>query len=179
MTIPRINAVGFCAHYSEQGDWAFNYALKLCRKDQLQLNVFHFLSSPYEPDDGRMKQLPHDELERIAVERERELRLYYDQMAGDYLEVGFRLCYDDSWTELHRCLMIREFQLLVLAVPDESARFSNRSIEEWAETFISPVVLVGPEGPERFRLNSRAALLVDRLGIEEGQWSLIQGVAVQ
>lgn len=179
MTIPRINAVGFCAHFSEQGDWAFKYALELCRKDQLQLNVFHFLSNPYEPDDGRMKELPHDELERIAVERERELRLYYDRMAGDYLEVGFRLCYDDSWTELHRCLMIRQFQLLVLAVPEESTRFSKYSIEEWAETFISPVVLVGPESPVHFRLNSRAALMVDRLGIEEGQWSLIQGVAVQ
>jgi hypothetical protein len=178
MTIPRINSVGFCAHYSQQGDRAFDYALKLCKENDLRLNVFHFLSSPYEPDDESMKSLPGEELERIAVERERELRLYYDQRAGDYLEVGFRLCYDDSWTELHRCLMIREFQLLVLAVPEEGARFSRHPIEEWAETFISPVVLVGPDGPGRFRLNSRAALLVDRLGIPEGQWSLIQGVAV-
>ncbi len=123
MTIPRLNSVGFCAHYSEQGDWAFDYALGLCREGRMQLNVFHFLSSPYEPDDGRMKELPHDELERIAVEREREMRLYYDRRAGDYLEVGFRLCYDDSWTELHRCLMIREFQLLVLAVPDRPPVF--------------------------------------------------------
>ena len=178
MTIPRIESVGFCAHYSEQGDWAFDYALELCRQGGLRLNVFHFLSSPYEPDDGRMKQLPPDELERIAVERERELRLYYDQKAGDYLEVGFRLCYDDSWTELHRCLMIQEFQLLVLAVPEDGCRFSRHAIEEWAETFISPVVLMGPDRPEQFRLNSRAALLVDRLGIPEGQWSVIQGVTV-
>jgi len=178
MTIPRINSVGFCAHYSEQGDWAFDYALQLCREGELQLNVFHFLASPYEAEEDKMKVLPRAELERIAVERERELRLYYDQRAGDYLEVGFRLCYDDSWTELHRCLMIQEFQLLVLAVPEAGARFSRHPIEEWAETFISPVVLVGPEGPERFRLNSRAALLVDRLGIPEGQWSVIQGVAV-
>jgi hypothetical protein len=178
MTIPRINSIGFCAHYSEQGDWAFDYALRLCREGRLQLNVFHFLSSPYEPDDGRIRELPKEELERIAVDQERELRLYYDQRAGDYLEVGFRLCYDDSWTELHRCLMIREFQLLVLAVPEASARFSRKPIEEWAESFISPVVLVGPDGPDSFRLNSRAALIVDRLGIEAGQWSKIEGVTV-
>jgi len=178
MTIPRIESVGFCAHYSEQGDWAFEYALGLCRLNELRLNVFHFLSSPYEPDQGRMAELPRDELERIAVERERELRLYYDHMAGDYLEVGFRLCYDDSWTELHRCLMAREFQLLVLAVPHEDTRFARRPIEEWAEMFISPVLLVGPEGPDRFRLNSRAALLVDRLGLPAGEWSIIQGAAV-
>ncbi len=177
MTIPRIESVGFCAHYSEQGDWAFEYALGLCRLNDLRLNVFHFLSSPYEPDDGSMQELPRNELDRIAVERERELRLYYDRMAGDYLEVGFRLCYDDSWTELHRCLMAREFQLLVLAVPGDDTRFARYTIEEWAETFISPVVLVGP-GPDRFRLNSRAALLVDRLGIPAGEWSIIQGVAV-
>ena len=48
MAIPTFNAVGFCAHYSKQGDWAFDYALKLSRRHSIRLNVFHFLADPYD-----------------------------------------------------------------------------------------------------------------------------------
>lgn len=178
MTVPNIKAVGFCAHYSNQGDWAFDYALQLCRKNELRLNVFHFLASPYDPTDAGLKALPKEELEQIAVERERELRLYYDQRAGDFLEVGFRLCYDDSWKELHRCLMIREFQLLVLAYTEPSAMFARKPIEVFADSFISPVVLVGPDGPDHFRLNTRAALVIDRLGIKTENVNTVERITV-
>jgi hypothetical protein len=87
MAIPTLNAVGFCAHYSKPGDWAFDYALRLSREHGLTLNVFHFLSDPYgiEFDDSRY--LSREERARRAVELEKELRLYYDRRAGDYLEV--------------------------------------------------------------------------------------------
>ena len=45
------------------------------------------------------------------------MRLYYDDLAGEYLEIGFRLCFDNTWRELHRCLAGQEFQLLVLGQP--------------------------------------------------------------
>lgn len=170
MTVLKIDAVGFCAHYSEPGDWAFDYALYLSRRHSLRLNVFHFMCDPYELSDESIKCLPKEEIEKIAVERERELRMYYDERAGDYLEVGFRLCYDDSWRELHRCLLIHEFQLLILGFVTPGAIFARKPIEQFADSFVSPVVLVGPENPHRFRLNSRAALLVDKLGLEEKNW---------
>lgn len=173
MTLPNIHAVGFCAHYSEQGDWAFDYALSLSSRNSLQLNVFHFLCDPYDVPDESYKCLPPDDLERIAIERERELRMYYDQRAGEYLDVGFRLCYDDSWRELHRCLMIQEFQLLVLGYTSADACFNGKPIEEFADSFVSPVVLVGPETSDQYWLNSSAALIVDKLGLEGKHWKKI------
>jgi hypothetical protein len=178
MTIPRIKAVGFCAHYSQQGDWAFAYALRLAQQDSLQLNVFHFLSDPYDPDDDTEARFTKRELSRLAFEKERELRLYYDNLAGEYLEVGFRLCFDDSWHELHRCLAVREFQLLVLAKPAPDALFSQKPIDDFARDFVCPVILVGPDGPEQYLLNNQATLLADRLALDAGCWeSLATGSA--
>ena len=48
MAIPTFNAVGFCAHYSQQGDWAFDVALELSKTNNKRLNVFHFLNNPFE-----------------------------------------------------------------------------------------------------------------------------------
>jgi len=174
MTVVNINAVGFCAHYSQEGDWAFDFALGLSRRRSAPLNVFHFLSDPYNPDDTDAQQMAPDDRAKLAIVREKELRLYYDKRAGDYLDVGFRLCEDREWTELHRCLLIREFQVLVLGYVGPSAIFAGKPIEEFAHSFVSPVVLVGPSSADELRLNSRAALIADKLGIHDGSWSLIE-----
>ncbi len=173
MAIPTLRAVGFCAHYSKQGDWAFDYALRLSCLHQLQLNVFHFLSDPYDPEDTLSDQLTAKEKAALAIERERELRLYYDQRAGDYLDVGFRLCEDNEWTELHRCLVIREFQVLVLGYTERGVTFAGRPIETFADSFVCPVVLVGPDNPDQYYLNSRADLIADNLGLRHGVWQKI------
>jgi hypothetical protein len=166
MAIPTLNAVGFCAHYSEQGDWGFDYALRLTRLHLIQLNVFHFLTDPY-GQRGDHADLPSGkELARLIIEREKELRLYYDRLAGDYVDVGFRLCEHAEWVELHRCLVAREFQVLVLPYIHAGATFGRRPIEEFAESFICPVVLVGPDGPDQFRLNPPAKLIQHKLGLE-------------
>ncbi len=174
MAIPTFNAVGFCANYSLQGDWAFDYALRFAASADKQLNVFEFLQNPYEEVDENLKSVDKDELDRIAIGKEKDLRLFYDEKAGDYLNVGFRVCYDKSWTELHRCLLIREFQMLVLAYPHKNAIFSGRPIEDFARNFISPVILVGPDRPDQFTLNSQAALIIDKLNIESDKWKKIE-----
>lgn len=176
MTVPRLRAVGFCAHYSRAGDWAFDYALRLSRLHGLQLNVFHFLTDPYDPADEGPGRMSKEERAKLIVERERELRMYYDERAGDYLDVGFRLCEDNEWTELHRCLLIREFQVLVLGYPDAAAMFAGRPIEEFADAFVSPVVLVGPDNESQIRVNSRAVIIRDRLGIPDENWQIIRHV---
>lgn len=177
MAIPTLNAVGFCAHYSKAGDWAFDYALRLSRLHGITLNVFHFLSDPYNPQDESADLLSKEQRARLAIERERELRLYYDQRAGDYLQVGFRLCEHAEWVELHRCLLVREFQVLVLGYENGGCFFGKRPIEEFAEAFISPVVLVGPDREDQLLLNSRAALISSQLGLDSTSWSTIQRVS--
>ncbi|MGW8178230.1 MAG: hypothetical protein ACWGQW_05595 [bacterium] len=93
--------------------------------------------------------------------------MYYDELAGDYLEVGFRLCEDNEWTELHRCLLKREFQVLVLGYENDDAMFGGKPILEFANAFVSPVVLVGPKYPDEFYLNASAGLISDKLGLGE------------
>lgn len=178
MAIPTFNAVGFCAHYSKQGDWAFKTALEISKSQNLQLNVFYFLDDPFNPDDMRTKKLSPSELKRLAIDEEKKLRLYYDNLAGEYLDVGFRVCYDDSWTELHRCLLIREFQLLVLGYTKKGAYFAKKSIEEFANDFISPVILVGPDKPEQLSFNSRAALLAPILGLDKERFTNLEVVNI-
>lgn len=173
MAIPTLNAIGFCAHYSKPGDWAFDYALRLSRMHEIPLNVFHFLEDPYDPNGQSVTNFSKAEKAKLAIERERELRIYYDTLAGDYLEVGFRLCEDNEWTELHRCLIIREFQILVLGYVRPETSFAGYPIEKFANDFICPVVLVGPDNPDQFRLNSRAALIVNQLGLPNEHWSEI------
>jgi hypothetical protein len=171
MAIPTFNAVGFCAHYSKQGDWAFDFALKLSQEHNVQLNVFHFLKDPYDPDYTKPKHLSRSELDKMIIEEEKKLRLYYDKRAGEYLNIGFRECCEDSWTELHRCLKISEFQLLILGYTKKGAVFVRKPIEEFANDFISPVILVGPKYFDQICLNNQAALLSYELGIPEAKYT--------
>ncbi len=170
MAVPTFNAVGFCAHYSKQGDWAFDVALELSKANNKRLNVFHFLNDPFDHNEIQIQNLSHSEIEQLAIKKEKELRLYYDNRAGEYLNVGFRVCYDNSWTELHRCLLVREFQLLVLAYTKKDAFFAGKTIKEFADSFISPVILVGPNRPEQLSFNSRAVLLAPSLGLDKEKW---------
>ncbi len=173
MTVPAINAVGFCAHYSRQGDWAFEYAVQLAQRRHKKLNVFHFLADPYDPFDEGPVNFSSRQYRDFLIEREKELRLYYDARLGDYLEVGFRLCEDKEWTELHRCLYDREFQVLVLGCPDEDASFAGRPIREFASSFACPLIMVGPDSPETIHLNAPAALLADTFGLNDEPWQRV------
>ena len=66
---------------------------------------------------------------------EKEVRFYYDEMLGDFVNVGFRLCEGDEDPELRRCLLIRrEYDVLVLAYEGHHCHFGVRSIEEFAES---------------------------------------------
>ena len=147
------------------GRLGLRFCSRISQSHDVRLNVFHFLKDPYNPKQTWPKHLSHEELEKLAIAEEKKLRLYYDDRAGEYVNVGFRVCYDDSWSELHRCLMIREFQLLILGYTKYGAIFAGKPIERFADDFISPVVLVGPDNPKQYYLNSRAALLSYKLGI--------------
>jgi len=55
--------------------------------------------------------------------------------------------------------------LLILGYTTYSAKFTSKPIEKFADDFISPVILVGPDDPGQYYLNSRAGLLSYKLGI--------------
>ena len=159
MTIQALQSIGLCAHYSPQGDWAFDFAFRFARERNLQFNIFHFLADPFDPQDHPPQGATKAELDTLIVERERKLRFYYDARLGDHLKAGFRVCEHNEWTELHQCLLRREFQLLVIPCPARSATFGKRRIEDFVAGFVSPIVLVGPDSPDQIRLNTPAALI--------------------
>ncbi|MBZ0265397.1 hypothetical protein K8I28_12095 [bacterium] len=175
MAMFRLNSIGFCAHYSREGDQAFNVAFRIAKSRNLQLNIFHFMEDPYDPESCPPSNLDERELEKFILERERDLRFYYDSRLEDYVDVGFRLCENNEWTELHRCLVKREFDVLVLCNPHDDATFVGKPLPVFANSFVSPVILVGPK-PEEYLLNRQAAMLVDRLGLENMEWRVVDSV---
>jgi len=165
MTTLSVDAVGLCAHFSTQGDWAFDYAFALAKRREVPLNVFHFLEDPFDPEDTTGKGLSPEERARLIVDRERELRFRYEEKLGDFLIAGFRLCEENEWTELHRCLTKREFQVLVLPWPKHGCSFGKRPLEDFVDAFVCPIVVVGPDSPYELSLNHPATQILDQLGL--------------
>ncbi len=173
MTSIAVKDIGFCAHFSRQGDWAFEFALSLARRLEHRLNIFYFprLDSPVSnrPTD----RLTEDEL--IATDR--RVREYYDEKLGDFVEAGFRVCEDVVDNELRRCLFRREYQVMVLGCQAYGARFGNHSIETFAYRFNGPVVLVGPERPDQIYLNPPARVVSWQLGLSDDEWMPLESPA--
>lgn len=166
MTTIAVKDVGFCADLSPQGDWAFDYALSLARSLNLGLKVFYLPDLAW--DTIEVPRLSPDESDAL----DRRVREYYETRLGDFVDVGFRVCEGFADRELRRCLMDREYQVLVLAYRDFGMRFAGRAIEEFAYAFNGPVVMVGPDRPGQFFVNPSAALLCCQLELEQGQWTV-------
>lgn len=174
-----MQGVGLCALFSEQGDWAFDYALWLARKHKTKLNIFHFLESPYlvRRDvvfvDAEKKKTALVTPELIA-ERDKELRLTYDNRLDDYTNVGFRLCEGNDEWELKKCFRRGEYEVLVIGYEGKDANFGGTTtIEEFASRFHGPLVLVGPDAPDQYFLNDKAKAMIGELNIPEGKWNLL------
>lgn len=156
MTMVTVDSVGLVAHFSPTGDRAFRYALSLAKGQGIQLNIFSFRHSPFMPDD--------------PVAADREVRLWYEDRLGDFLDVGFRVCEGAEEVELRRCLKRREYQALVIPYLSRGVSFGNLPIEEFAFRFTAPVVLVGPWRKVRYWLNPPAVLLAEKLHLFQGTW---------
>ncbi len=163
MTSILLEAVGLCAHESKQGDWAFDLAFHLAQERNIQLNVFHFLQDPYGEERTDLRAKTRKEINEVIAEREKRLRFYYDDKLGEHLKAGFRVCEGKEWTELRRCLIKREFQIIVVPYLEEGTRFGGHPIEEFAHHFGAPMLLVGPHNPDEIRLNQPARMIADQL----------------
>ena len=170
MTTLAVQKVGLVAHYSHKGNWAFRLAFGISLSHRLQLNIFHFLESPYNLAlhlaASERPERAFDEKHLIA--KDRELREYYDKYLGDYTEVGFRVCVSARHEmELHECLMHREYQLLVIPYTNRGDTFTNMPIEDFAYQFIAPTILVGPEDENEYHINPQAIMVIESLGLPE------------
>jgi hypothetical protein len=173
-----LKSVGLCAHYSPVGDRAMRYALALAKRYQLQLNIFAFPRSPFErhgPGDLAAPTAAEDR-EKNLVLADRQLRMYYEDRLGDYLDVGFRVCDGREGVELRRCLKRGEYQLLVIPYLETGGTFGDMPIEEFARHFLAPVVLVGRWRKVRYYLNAQAVLLADKLNLFRGTWRKLSEV---
>jgi hypothetical protein len=175
VTTIAVKDVGFCAHFSRQGDWAFEFALSLARRLGHRLNIFYFPRLDWPSASRPAGRLDEDEL--VALDR--LVREYYDDKLGDFVEAGFRVCEDFVATELRRCLFRREYQVMVLGYPGHGATFGNDSIEAFAYRFNGPIVLVGPNRPNQLYLNPPACLVSWRLGLSDEDWTPLLAASVE
>jgi len=174
-----MKSIGLCSHYSRQGDWAFNYAFGLAEAKDIQLNIFHWMESPFR---FRREYVYSDEnkekIERVTDElkskKELELREYYESRLGDFVKVGFKLCEGNEGSELAKCLRDDKYDLLIMGYVEEGADFGGQVVEKFAAKFKAPVIMVGPNKPNSFHLNQQAADIVDQLNIKEGEWTLVK-----
>jgi hypothetical protein len=176
----KMNGIGLCAIFSRQGDWAFDYALALARHHQCKLNIFHFLESPYTLRrdvvfvDAEKTETAQVTPELIA-KKDKEMREKFDDLLGDYVEVGFRLCEGNNEWELRKCFRKGDYEVLVIGYNAKGADFGGTTtIEEFGDKFKGPLVLVGPEDSDSFYINEAAEKRLDELMIPNGKWKRIR-----
>ncbi len=164
MISKRANQIGLVAHYSKQGDWAFELAFEFAKYEKRQLNIFCFSESTYEkPFDFN----PGDEFDRsrineVLIGEERKLREYFDEHLGDYLDVGFKLCTRQKHNyELKSCMIKNQFQILIMPFVEHDMVLDDLPITSFASNFVAPVILVGPNSANQYHLNYAASLLAE------------------
>jgi hypothetical protein len=177
-----MKTVGLCTHFAQTDEWAFDYAFNLVQSRGLQLNICHWLESPYKI----RRDMVYDDLfepgKTVTVtpgllnKLELQLREYYDPRLGDFTDVAFKLCEGAYQVELVRCFRQNLLDLVVMGyqLPPEDASTEERPLEEFAAGLQYPLVIVGLDGPESFLINDRASEMLDQLGLPEGSWQVIQ-----
>jgi hypothetical protein len=179
-----MKVVGLCTHFTQTDEWAFDYAFTLAQQRRIQLNICHWLESPYQI----RRDIVYDDLfeptgtvaitPELLSSFELQLREYYEPKLGDYTDVAFKLCEGEYQVELIRCFRQNLLDLVVMGyqlAPDQASA-KERSLEAFAAGIHYPMVIVGLDGPESFLLNQKAFEVRDQLDLPEGSWRIIQSV---
>jgi len=178
-----MTTLGLCTHFSQADEYAFEYALGLVQERGWQLNICHWLHSPYHfrrdmvQDDlfgmGELRQLTPE----LLVKLELRLREYYEPRLGDFTDVAFKLCEGQYQVELVRCFRKHLLDLVVMGYPPvNSDDPGEQPIELFAARAHCPLILVGRDGPGTFLLNPYTRPWLDQLGLEEGSWHTLEPV---
>jgi hypothetical protein len=172
-----VTTIGLCTHFSDIDEVAFEFAFNLAKKNKAQLNICHWLNSPYTlrrdivGDDlfNPVDQVPVTP--ELLTRLEYQLRAYYETKLGDFTDVAFKLCEGNYQVELHRCFHQHLLDLVVMGYvePDEI-----QPIESFAAGLSHPLVIVKNGDGPKFLLNNEALKWMDFLALEEGSWEVIQ-----
>ncbi len=180
-----MKTVGLCTHFNETDEWAFDYALRLARKRQFQLNICHWLASPYtiRRDVVYSDLFFHDEAIPVTPELlnqlELKLRQYYEPRLGDFTDVAFKLCEGAYQIELLRCFRNHLLDLVVLGyqAPVDGTP-AGHSLEFFSLHLPYPMIIVGADGPDTFLLNAPAYELIEQLDLPAGSWNVLEDANV-
>lgn len=172
--------IGLCTHLTETDDWAFEYAFALVQKRQWQLNICHWLQSPY----LLRRDVVNDDLlhphgteavtARLLSRLELQLRTYFEPKLGDYTQVAFKLCEGQYQVEMTRCLRKHQLDLVVMGYQPDVDEPGVLPLETFALKLPFPLVLVGKQGPDSFLLNQPALEWVDELDLLGKRWSALE-----
>jgi hypothetical protein len=169
--------IGFCTHFSQADDWAFDFALDLVRRRNWQLNICHWLNSPYRlrrdliypslQNEGELQPITP----RLLARLELDLRLHYEPKLGDFTNVAFKLCEGIYQVELARCFRQNLLDLVVMGYQqDEETATEEQPLRAFAASLNDPLVIIGPDSPDQFLLNHAAEAWLDELQIPQGHW---------
>ncbi|MEW5873408.1 MAG: hypothetical protein AB1894_29375 [Chloroflexota bacterium] len=182
-----MKVIGLCTRFTPADEWAFDYAFKLVKAHGWQLNICHWLHSPYRL---RREMVQADLFEpgelvtatpEVLNHLEYQLRQYFDERLGDFTNAAFKLCEGMYQVEMVRCFRQNLLDLVVMGY-QEAAKISfsdetesgSLPLEEFIAGLHHPVILVGHQGPGTFLLNQKAVEWLEVLDIPEGQWTLVQ-----
>ena len=181
-----MTTMGLCTHFSQADEWAFDYAFDLVQKKNWQLNICHWLRSPYLlrrdmiQDNLFQPGEPQPITQGLLNKLELQLREYYDPKLGDFTNVAFKLCEGLYQVELVRCLRDNQLDAVVMgyqSVEDELGP-GAQSLEEFAQKLPYPLIIVGRDGPGSFLLNPKAMTWLDQLDIPEHAYTVLEPLGV-
>lgn len=167
--------IGLCTHFSETDRLAFDFALALAQKRQAQLNICHWLNSPFilrrdiVPDDLFRPSQTAPVTPALLTHLEHQLRAYYEPLLCDFTNVAFKLCEGNFQVELARCFRRHQLDLALLGDQPGELSGSSQTLAEFAARTAYPLVIVQAETP-RFRLNSATRPWLDYLDLPEQSW---------
>ncbi|RMG92771.1 MAG: hypothetical protein D6706_16225 [Chloroflexi bacterium] len=180
-----MQSIGFCTHFTETDEWAFAYALHLAQLRGWQLNICHWLESPYRirRDIVYTDFFEHQKTSvvgpKLLQELELKLREYYEPKLANFTNVAFKLCEGAYQVELVRCLRQHLLDIVVMGYQKLSDEFSDEQpLELFAAKLQYPVVIVGYNGPDTFLLNDKAAKIYKQLGLAERKWQALNELIV-
>lgn len=181
-----MTTIGFCTQLCQADEWAFTYAFELVQRHGWQLNICHWLNSPYRvrrdivPDDLFQPQQAVQVTPQLLAHLDFQLRQYYDARLGNFTNVAFKLCEGDFQVEMVRCFRQHLLDLVVMGyrTPEELAESEGWTLEEFAARLPHPLVIVGRDGPESFLLNAPALDWLEKLALPEGKWQALGVAAV-
>ena len=179
-----MKTVGLCTHFTKSDGWAFDYAFQLVQRRQLQLNICHWLASPYTVrrdmvyTDLFNRQEAAPVSPQILNKLELQLREYYEPKLGDFTDVAFKLCEGLYQVELVRCFRQHLLDLVVMGyqVPGADTTSAEQPLTRFIQNLPYPIVLV--DGPNSFLLNATAHALLDQLELPADSWQVLDEVGV-